>query len=226
MEKLLYQGKTKNVFEVDDKHVRLVFKDDVTGKDGVFDPGENQVGLTIEGAGHSAVSLTKFFYEKLNEKGLNTHFVSADLEKNEAVVKKAEVFGKGVEVILRYRAVGSFIKRYGKYIESGAELPSYVEVTLKDDQRNDPLITKEALDILNIMKPNEYDELVDLTKKIGEIVKEELKKKGLELYDIKFEFGRIDGKVALIDEISGGNMRAFRGDEYIEPLELEKILLS
>ena len=147
----IYTGKTKDVFEIDDKNVLLKFKDDVTGKDGVFDPGENQVGLQIEGAGRSAVAMTKFFYEKLNAMGLNTHFVSADVDKNEAVVRKDKVFGKGVEVIVRYRAVGSFIRRYGEYIESGTVIPPYVEVTLKDDDRNDPLITKDALAILNIM---------------------------------------------------------------------------
>lgn len=222
----IYTGKTKDVYEIDDKTVLLKFKDDVTGKDGVFDPGENHVGLTMEGAGRSAVSMTKFFYEKLNEKGLNTHYVSADVDKNEAVVRKAKVFGQGVEVIVRYRAVGSFIRRYGKYIESGTPLPEYVEITLKDDDRNDPLITKDALAILDIMTADEYEELVKLAKNIGSFVKDELAKKDLELYDIKFEFGMIDGKVALIDEISGGNMRAYRGDEYIEPLKLEQIMLG
>lgn len=222
----LYQGKTKDVYELNDKEVLLKFKDDVTGADGVFDPGANHVGLTIEGAGHSACLMTKYFYEKLNAKGLNTHFVSADPDKNEAVVRKAKVFGKGVEVIVRYRAVGSFIRRYGDYIESAAKLPAYVEITLKDDDRNDPLITKDALAILNIMTPEEYEELVVLAKNIGEFVKEELAKKDLELYDIKFEFGMIDGKVALIDEISGGNMRAYHNGEYVEPLKLEKMLLE
>ena len=222
----IYTGKTKDVFEIDDKNVLLKFKDDVTGKDGVFDPGENQVGLQIEGAGRSAVAMTKFFYEKLNAMGLNTHFVSADVDKNEAVVKKAKVFGKGVEVIVRYRAVGSFIRRYGDYITSGTAIPPYVEVTLKDDDRNDPLITKDALALLKIMSEAEYEELAKLALEIGEVVKAELAKKDLELYDIKFEFGMIDGKVALIDEISGGNMRAYKGDEYIEPLKLEKIMLG
>ena len=195
----IYTGKTKDVFEIDDKNVLLKFKDDVTGKDGVFDPGENQVGLQIEGAGRSAVAMTKFFYEKLNAMGLNTHFVSADVDKNEAVVKKAKVFGKGVEVIVRYRAVGSFIRRYGDYITSGTAIPPYVEVTLKDDDRNDPLITKDALALLKIMSEAEYEELAKLALEIGEVVKAELAKKDLELYDIKFEFGMIDGKVALID---------------------------
>lgn len=225
MEKI-YTGKTKDVFEIDDKTVLLHFKDDVTGKDGVFDPGENQVGLQIEGAGRSAISMTQFFYQKLNELGLNTYFVSADLAKNEAVVRKAKVFGKGLEVILRYRAVGSFIRRYGDYIESGTVIPPYVEVTLKDDKRNDPLITADALDTLNILSLAQYDELKQLALQIGEVVKAELAKKDLELYDIKFEFGEIDGKVALIDEISGGNMRAYKDGEYILPLDLEKLLLG
>lgn len=222
----VYTGKTKDVYEVDEKTVLLKFKDDVTGKDGVFDPGENQVGLKIEGAGRAALAMTKFFYDKLNALGLNTHFVSADLDKNEAIVKKATVFGKGVEVIVRYRAVGSFIRRYGDYIATGTEIPTYIEVTLKDDVKGDPLITKDALDLLGIMSAESYEELADLAKRIGDVVKAELAEKGLELYDIKFEFGLIDGKVALIDEISGGNMRAYKGDDYILPLELEKILLG
>ena len=224
--KKLYTGKTKDVYEIDDKTVLLKFKDDVTGKDGVFDPGENRVGLTMEGAGKSAVTMTKYFYEKLNAMGVNTHFVSADIDKNEAVVRKAKVFGKGVEVIVRYRAVGSFIRRYGLYAESGDKLPTYVEITLKDDDRNDPLITKDALAILGIMSNDEYEELVKLAAKTGDFVKEELAKNGLELYDIKFEFGMVDGKVALIDEISGGNMRAYKDGEYVELLKLEKIFLG
>jgi len=226
MEKV-YTGKTKDVYRLNYEEYLLKFKDDVTGNDGVFDPGANSVGLTMEGAGHQAVAMTKFFYEKLNDKGLTTHFVSADLDKNEAVVKKAGVFGEGVEVIVRYYAVGSFIRRYGKYIENGTKIDPYVEITLKDDDREDPLITKDALVLLNIMTEEEYEELKDLALNIGEIVKEELAKKDLDLYDIKFEFGRLaDGKVALIDEISGGNMRAYKGDQYIEPLELEKIMLG
>lgn len=200
----VYTGKTKDVYKLNDKEYLLKFKDDVTGNNGVFDPGANSVGLTMEGAGHQAVRMTKFFYEKLNAKGLRTHFVSADLDKNEAVVKKAEVFGQGVEVIVRYYAVGSFIRRYGKYIENGTKIKPYVEITLKDDEREDPLITEDALILLNIMTADEYEQLKDLALKIGDIVKEELAKKDLYLYDIKFEFGRLeDGKVALIDEISG-----------------------
>ncbi|NLL81022.1 MAG: phosphoribosylaminoimidazolesuccinocarboxamide synthase [Tissierellia bacterium] len=226
--KLLYKGKTKDVYALEDGNCILKFKDDVTGNDGVFDPGANTVGLSIEGMGKSGLKLTKFFFEKLNDLGIPTHYIDSDIENATMTVLPAKMFGKGVEVICRYRAVGSFLRRYGLYAKEGQELDAYVEVTLKDDLRNDPLITDEALEMLNIMTKEEYKVLVDLTKKIGSIVKEELCKKGLELYDIKFEFGRVgeDNHIALIDEISGGNMRAYKDNTYIEPLELEKIMLS
>ena len=225
---LVYTGKTKNVFKLEDGNYLLKFKDDVTGVDGVFDPGANTVGLSIEGAGRAGLSLTKFFFEILNAKNIPTHYISADIENATMTVKPATVFGQGLEVICRYRAVGSFLRRYGKYAKEAQELDAFVEVTLKDDEREDPPITKDALAMLNILSEEEYETLKALTKQIGAVVKEELAKKGVDLYDIKFEFGRVgaDKHIALIDEISGGNMRAYKNGEYIEPLALEKLILA
>ncbi|RKD23245.1 phosphoribosylaminoimidazolesuccinocarboxamide synthase [Ammoniphilus oxalaticus] len=222
----VYIGKTKDVYRKEDGNFLLKFKDDVTGTDGVFDPGANTVGLTIEGAGQAGLRLTQFFFEKINAAGIPTHYIDADIEQATMTVKPAQMFGEGVEVILRYRAVGSFHRRYAKYCNEGDALAGYVEVTLKDDDRNDPLITADGLEMLGIMTKQEYQTLVEFTKQIGEIVKGELAKKELELYDIKFEFGRVgeDNHVALIDEISGGNMRVYRNGEYIEPLQLEKLM--
>ncbi|WFA08808.1 phosphoribosylaminoimidazolesuccinocarboxamide synthase [Tissierella sp. Yu-01] len=226
--KLLYTGKTKDVYALEDGNCLLKFKDDVTGEDGVFDPGANTVGLSIDGIGKSGLKLTKYFFEKLNDIGIPTHYVSSDIENATMTVLPAKMFGKGVEVICRYRAVGSFLRRYGLYAKEGQRLDAYVEVTLKDDFRNDPLITDEALEMLDIMTKEEYKVLVDLTKKIGSVIKEELEKNDLELYDIKFEFGRVgeDNHIALIDEISGGNMRAYKDGSYVEPLKLEKLMLD
>ena len=225
---LVYRGKTKDVYKLENGNYLLKFKDDVTGTDGVFDPGANTVGLSIEGAGKAGLRLTKFFFEKLKEMNIPTHYVDADIENNSMTVLPATMFGNGVEVICRYRAVGSFLRRYGMYAEEGQPLDAYVEVTLKDDLRNDPLITDEGLEMLGIMSKEEYKILTDLTKKIANIVKDELAKKDIELYDIKFEFGRVgqDKHIALIDEISGGNMRAYKDGKYIEPLELERLMLE
>ena len=225
---LVYRGKTKDVYRLENGNYLLKFKDDVTGTDGVFDPGANTVGLSIEGAGKAGLRLTKLFFEILNEMNIPTHYVDADIENNSMIVLPATMFGNGVEVICRYRAVGSFLRRYGMYAEEGQPLDAYVEVTLKDDLRNDPLITDEGLEMLGIMTKEEYKILTDLTRKIAKVVKDELAKKNIELYDIKFEFGRVgeDKHIALIDEISGGNMRAYKNGKYIEPLELEKLMLE
>lgn len=225
---LVYKGKTKDVYKLEDGNYLLKFKDDVTGKDGVFDPGANTVGLTMEGAGRAALRITKMFFEILKEKNIPTHYIDTNINEGTMTVMPAEEFGKGIEVICRYRAVGSFIRRYGLYAKDGQPLDAYVEITLKDDDREDPLIIEDALYMLNILTKDEYKILVELTKKIANVVKEELAKKQLELYDIKFEFGRVgeDKHIALIDEISGGNMRAYRAGKKVEPLELEKIMLD
>lgn len=226
--KLVYTGKTKDVYELPDGNYLLKFKDDVTGTDGVFDPGSNTVGLTIDGAGRAGLSLTKFFFEKLAERGIPTHYVAANVPEATMTVKPAKLFGKGLEVICRYRAVGSFMRRYGAYAQEGQELPAFVEVTLKDDGREDPPITKDALDALGILSAEEYETLKALTQQIAGVIKEELAKKEIELYDIKFEFGRVGDKqeIVLVDEISGGNMRAYKKGEYILPLDLEKMMLQ
>lgn len=223
---LIYKGKTKDVYKLEDGNYMLKFKDDVTGSDGVFDPGANTVGLSIEGMGKICVTLSDFFFKKIEEVGIPTHFVSADLDNGTMVVKPAQVFGKGLEVICRLRAVGSFYRRFGDYCAEGQPLDHFVEITLKDDDREDPPITKDALDMLGILGADEYEILKDMTQKITDIVAGELGKKGLDLYDIKFEFGRVDGKVTLVDEISGGNMRVYKDGTYIEPKELFKYLMK
>lgn len=223
--KTIYQGKTKNVLE-DDGRCYLKFKDDMTGTDGVFDTGGNQVAGSVEGAGKECLKVTKYFFEIINEAGINTHYISADLDNNLMEVKRAKVFGKGLEVITRFKAVGSFYRRYGLYVEEGQELPEYTEFTLKDDGRDDPLITKEGLVVLGILKAEEYDKIVEMNKKIANVVKDILAESGLDLYDIKFEYGRLEGsdEIVLIDEVSGGNMRAYKDGKYVEPLEVSKYL--
>ena len=225
---LLYTGKTKNVFKLEDGNYLLKFKDDVTGENGVFDPGANTVGLTIDGAGLAGLKITSFFYSKLNQLGVPTHYVNANFEEQSMTVKPATVFGNGLEVICRFKAVGSFLRRYGAYVQEGQDLDAFVEVTIKDDERQDPPISADALAMLNLLSIEEYEILKERTIEISKFVGTELAKKGLTLYDIKLEFGRDmnTNEIILIDEISGGNMRAYKGDTYIEPLELEQIMLA
>ena len=225
--KLVYTGKTKNVYALESGNYLLKFKDDCTGKDGVFDPGENSVGLTIEGVGDVNLRMSVYFFEKINAAGIRTHYVSADLDNTTMEVLPAKVFGKGLEVICRYKAVGSFYRRYSNYIEEGADLPAYVETTFKNDAKGDPLVTKDGLVDLGVMTAEQYDSLKDMTQKITAIVANDLKEKGLDLYDIKFEFGYdAEGKVMLIDEIASGNMRVYKDGKYIDPMTLNKLFFA
>jgi len=225
--KLLYTGKTKNVYALENGNCLLKFKDDCTGKDGVFDPGENSVGLTIEGVGDVNLRMSIYFFEKINAAGIKTHYVSANLADTTMEVLPAKVFGKGLEVICRLKAVGSFIRRYGDLIESGSDLPYYVETTLKDDEKGDPLITKDALVAIGVMSDAQYEDLKDMTQKITKIVADDLSEKGMDLYDIKFEFGYApDGSVMLIDEVASGNMRVYKNGEYIDPMTLNKLFFA
>lgn len=225
--KLVYTGKTKNVYELENGNYLLKFKDDCTGKDGVFDPGENSIGLTIEGVGDVNLRMSIYYFEKINAAGIKTHFVSADLDNTTMEVLPAKVFGKGLEVICRYKAVGSFYRRYSDYIEEGADLPAYVETTFKDDAKGDPLVTKDGLITLGVMSDEQYEDIKKMTQQITKIVADDMAEKGLVLYDIKFEFGYdADGKVMLIDEIASGNMRVYKDGQYIEPMTLSKLFFA
>lgn len=225
--KLVYTGKTKNVYALENGNYLLKFKDDCTGKDGKFDPGENSIGLTIEGVGDVNLRMSIYFFEKINAAGIKTHYVSADLNETTMEVLPAKVFGKGLEVICRYKAVGSFYRRYSDYIEEGADLPAYVETTFKDDAKGDPLVTKDGLVDLGVMSAKQYDDIKEMTQKITKIVADEMSARGLVLYDIKFEFGYdADGNVMLIDEIASGNMRVYKDGEYIEPMTLSELFFA
>ena len=228
MEKqLVYTGKTKNVYALPNGNYELKFKDDCTGKDGVFDPGENSVGLTIDGVGDVNLRMSVYFFEKINAAGILTHYVSAALKSTTMEVLPAKVFGKGLEVICRYKAVGSFYRRYQQYCTEGQDLPAYVETTFKNDALGDPLVTRDGLIDLGVMTGKQYDELKEMTQRITKIVADDLKAKGLDLYDIKFEFGYdAQGRVMLIDEIASGNMRVYKDGKYIDPMTLNQLFFA
>ncbi len=182
---------------------------------------------TIDGVGDVNLRMSIYFFEKINAAGIPTHYVSADLKNTTMEVKPAKVFGHGLEVICRHKAVGSFLRRYGEYIAEGADLPAYVETTFKNDALGDPLVTKDGLVALGVMTEEQYDAIKEETQKITQIVADDLKEKGMVLYDIKFEFGYdADGKVMLIDEVASGNMRVYKDGKYIDPMTLSKLFFA
>jgi len=222
--KKIRDGKTKAVYDAGDGDILLKFKDDVTGTGDIVDPGGNTVVGRVEGKGNASLKLSKYFFEILKKADIQTHYIDANLKENTMLVKKAETFGDGLEFICRLKAAGSFIRRYGKYAEKDKPLDYLVEITLKDDDRGDPLINEEGVVQLELMSKAEVELVTSLTKKITRLISQECKNFGLELIDIKLEFGRVEGKIAVIDEISGDNMRVRKDGKAIMQKELCDII--
>jgi len=219
-------GKTKDLYLNDDGTYTFFLKDDATGKDGVFDPGENQVGLSIPGLGRESLRLTTYFFKLLEREDVPTCFVKSDLDNVSMTVEYAELFGNGLEFICRRLAGGSFLRRYGEYSKKGDYLNFLVEVTLKNDASGDPLITCDSLVELGIMSLHTYEKCKTLTKRATKIITKDLASMGLDLADIKFEFGKVGKNIVMIDEISAGSMRVYKQGRLLPPMELAKILLD
>ena len=88
------------------------------------------------------------------------------------------------------------------------------------------LLTSEGLEALGIMSQKMFNDMKEQTLKITNIVAEDLAKKGMKLYDIKFEFGYYNDEVILIDEIASGNMRVYKDGSIVDPMELTKLILD
>ena len=221
-EELIRRGKTKDVYRLPNGLYLFHFKDDVTGQeDGTIDPGGNSVIGKVTGMGDACLRMTKHLFAKIAQTGIPTHFVEADIAAGTMTIKPASMFGRGVEVVVRYVATGSFVRRYGLYAKEGMTFPGgLVELTLKDDERGDPLITDDALSALGIMTFEDIRAVKEMALRAAGVVRDVLAADGLTLYDLKFEFGLVEGKVALVDESSPGSMRVYKGDKKLDPLVL------
>jgi len=216
----IYSGKTKDLYALPNENILLVFKDDVTGgADGVIDPGANTVIGQVEGKGRKSLAMTEHFFKCLHKAGIPTHLVSLDLAQGSMEVRRAEPLGKdingkgGFEFICRTRPWGSFRRRYQNYINATVDTLDYlVEITIKDDERGDPLINDDAIVALGLLSEQHLEQAKDLTRRVCRIVEADLASKGLGLIDMKIEIGFVDGEVVVIDEVSADAMRVMDGD--------------
>ena len=185
------------------------------------------LGGVVHGIGKANLETSAYYFGLLKEAGIKTHYVSSNLDDATMEVLKATVFGHGLEVICRLVATGSFIRRYGEYIEDGTQLEGgYVECTFKNDAKGDPLVTKEGLVALKVMTAEQFQSVKEQTLKITKVVADDLKSIGLDLWDIKFEFGYCGDEVVLIDEIASRNMRVYKDGKIVDPVELTKQILN
>lgn len=210
----IYSGKTKDLYALPNGNIRLIFKDDVTGADGVIDPGANSVIGQVAGKGNKSLAMTDYFFKRLHAANIATHLVHVDLDQGAMEVRRAEPLGKdingmgGFEFICRTRPWGSFIRRYQPYIGNTEKSLDYlVEITVKDDERGDPLINDDSILALDLLSPAHLEQAKQITRHVCRIVEADLQEKGLTLIDMKIEIGLVDDQVVVIDEISADAMR-------------------
>lgn len=199
--KTLYDGKTKTVMTDEESgSVFLLFKDSATGEDGVFDPGSNTVGGSVDGKGKIGLKISQYFFELMEKKGVPTHYLGADVENGMMRVRNLTV--PPLEFVLRYFTAGSMCRRFT--LEEGLPFdPPYLEVTLKDDEQGDPLISERLCLMKGLLGEGQYAEALGVLVQVGEALREELAQMGLTLIDFKIELGYDEkGKVYVVDEIT------------------------
>lgn len=199
--KTLYNGKTKTVLTDEGSgSVYLLFKDDATGENGVFDPGSNTVGGSVEGKGKIGLKVSQHFFKLLEKEGVPTHYLGADIDKGLMQVRKLTV--PKLEFVLRYFTAGSMCRRFT--LPEGLPFdPPYAEVTLKDDAQGDPLISERLCLMKGLLSEGQYDEALEILVQVGEILKKELARMDLTLIDFKIEVGYDEkGKIYVSDEIT------------------------
>ncbi|NJF24242.1 phosphoribosylaminoimidazolesuccinocarboxamide synthase [Thermococcus sp. Bubb.Bath] len=216
----IYRGKTKDVYE-DGPYLVFHFKDSILGEDGREDTGGNEVIGERRGKGSAVLDETEFFFRLLERNGIRTHFVER-IDKRRARFLKAEKIP--LEVIYRELAYGSFLRRYNGWVKELTPL-GIVEFTLKDDALKDPLITEEAIVRLGIASEGEVMEMKEKTRIVAEILREFFCSKGLQLVDFKLEFGRRNGKLIVIDELSGDTMRIMRDGKLLSQEKLREVIV-
>ncbi len=196
--KLIYEGKAKKVFSHNDEDkVIIEFKDDATAFNALKK-------AKFEGKGKLNCLISARIFEFLIENNIPTHFIELKNE-NTMIAKKIKVIP--LEIVLRNTAYGSLCKQ--TTIKPGTILAKpLIDIYLKNDELNDPLITKDRIDLMNLISSNDLDLIINLTLKINTVLKSFFKNIKLQLVDFKLEFGYdFKNNILLGDEISPDNCR-------------------
>ena len=195
---LLYEGKAKRIYETNDPELLWIeYKDSATAFDG-------KKKAEIEGKGRLNNLISSIIFTKLQERGIDSHFVR-QLSETEQLVKKVEIIP--LETVVRNYAAGSISKRLG--IPEGEKLRRpIVEFYYKDDALGDPLLTEDHIEILDLASPDEVELLKTKALEVNKVLTELFAELGVKLIDFKLEFGRdSQGNVLLADEISPDTCR-------------------
>ena len=200
----LYEGKAKILYSTQDPEILLTFfKDDATAFNA-------QKRGTIEGKGKINCSVSAALFEWLESLGIPTHYVDTPTA-NQMRVRAVKIIP--IEVVVRNIAAGSLCKQTG--LPEGKVLPSpLVEFYLKDDRLGDPLLTRDRILLLELVTPQQLEQIEAMARKINQHLQEFFQRCEIILVDFKLEFG-LDSqqKLLLADEISPDTCRLWDSKE-------------
>ncbi len=195
--KLVYSGKAKNVYEVDNDFLILEFKDELTAFDGAKRDQAPEKGRL-------AAAMSAWFFKYLEDNGINTHFVEYDGDRRLKVLKTELI---PIEVIVRNYAYGSQLKRMPLLKPLQKFEKPIVEFHYKSDKLHDPLILEDDIIESRLLSRDELEYVKSVALKVNEILSRLFEGRGLKFIDMKLEFGRRGDSIILIDEISGDTFR-------------------
>ncbi|MBB1078818.1 phosphoribosylaminoimidazolesuccinocarboxamide synthase [Limosilactobacillus sp. STM2_1] len=198
MEKLLYTGKAKQMWQTDDPTIlRVVYLDQATALN-----GKKKDRFT--GKGRAANAISSLVFQYLINHGIETHFLKK-LSPTEDLVKKCKMYP--LEFVTRNVVAGHFASRFG--LDEGQKLTEPVEETFyKSDNLDDPFINESAIVALKIASHDELVRMWGICERVNNLLTPLFKRASLQLVDFKLEFGQLaDGKIVLADEFSPDNCR-------------------
>jgi phosphoribosylaminoimidazole-succinocarboxamide synthase len=218
----LYKGKVRDVYNIDDKYLVMVASDRISAFDVVLPKGIPYKGQVLN-------QIASKFLDQTSDICPNWKIASPD----PMVTVGLKCEGFRVEMIIRSILTGSAWRDYKKGCREicGVKLPDgmrenerfpepIITPTTKADEGHDMNISKEEIIAQGIVSAEDYAIMEDYTRKIFARGQEIAAKQGLILVDTKYEFGKRDGKVYLIDEIhTPDSSRYFYAEGYEEKLE-------
>ncbi|HWK43652.1 MAG TPA: phosphoribosylaminoimidazolesuccinocarboxamide synthase [Stellaceae bacterium] len=197
----IYEGKAKVLFEGPEPGTLVqYFKDDASAFN-------NQKKGTITGKGVLNNRISEYLMTKLNEVGIQTHFVRR-LNMREQLVREVEIIP--IAVVIRNIAAGSLSKRLG--LAEGTALPrSIVEYYYKNDELQDPLVSEEHITAFGWASTQDLDDMMAMSLRVNDFLTGLFLGIGIRLVDFKLEFGRLytndEMRIIIADEISPDNCR-------------------
>lgn len=202
-----YEGKAKTVRFLDADSVEIYFKDDATA----FDGKKHEL---FPGKGELNSRITELLFDYLEGRGVDTHHRG---RLDERTLKADRVEIVPLEVVVRFRVAGSLQKRTGLEYLTRCD-PPIVEFYFKRDDLGDPILNREHIRMLGLASDEELSELSGRAVEAAGHLRGLFAEAGIDLVDLKFEFGRSPRGLLLADEISPDTCR-FRDSETGEVLD-------